>query len=93
MDTRLSGNFDVEEACLLLKLGLLCSHPFASARPSMRFVLQYLNGDVPFPDATLTDLKFKILAMMENEGSNLSTRPDKHLMTSFLTMSSLSGGR
>lgn len=93
VDTRLSGNFDVEEACLLLKLGLLCSHPFASARPSMRFVLQYLNGDVPFPDATLTDLKFKILAMMENEGSNLSTRPDKHLMTSFLTMSSLSGGR
>ncbi|CAO1948848.1 unnamed protein product [Urochloa humidicola] len=93
VDSRLNGNFDMEEACLLLKLGLLCSHPFAGARPSMRLVMQYLNGDVPFPDAKLMDMNFKILSMMENEGSNLSTMSYHHLLTSFGTMSNLSGGR
>jgi serine/threonine protein kinase len=93
VDSRLNGNFNTDEACLLLKLGLLCSHPFPGARPSMRLVMQYLNGDVPFPDATLMDMNFKLLSMMENERSNLSTMSYHNLMTSFGTMSNLSGGR
>ncbi|KAF8690703.1 hypothetical protein HU200_041078 [Digitaria exilis] len=43
VDARLQGAYDVGEACLLLKLGLLCSHPFISVRPKMRQVMQYLN--------------------------------------------------
>lgn len=93
VDSRLNGNFDMEEACLLLRLGLLCSHPFAGSRPSMKLVMQYLDGDVPFPDATLMDMNVKILSMMENEGFNLSTMSHQQLMTSFGTMSILSGGR
>lgn len=93
VDTKLNGNFNVDEACLLLKLGLLCSHPFTNARPSMRLVIQYLNGDATFPDATLMDQNFRIMAMMENEGSDLAIVPYQHSMTSIGTMSGLSGGR
>ncbi|KAH7863668.1 hypothetical protein Vadar_020514 [Vaccinium darrowii] len=35
---------------LVLKLGLLCSGSNAATRPSMRQVMQYLHGDVPFPE-------------------------------------------
>uniref|UniRef100_A0A0D3GC60 Protein kinase domain-containing protein n=1 Tax=Oryza barthii TaxID=65489 RepID=A0A0D3GC60_9ORYZ len=38
-----------EEAKLVLKLGLLCSYLLPAARPGMRLVMQYLNGDVPLP--------------------------------------------
>jgi len=34
----------------VLKLGLLCSHPVPAARPSMRQVVQYLDGDAPLPE-------------------------------------------
>ena len=34
----------------MLKLGLLCSHPLPAARPGMRLVMQYLDGDLPLPE-------------------------------------------
>uniref|UniRef100_J3MID0 Legume lectin domain-containing protein n=1 Tax=Oryza brachyantha TaxID=4533 RepID=J3MID0_ORYBR len=33
VDARLAGDYDTGEAELVLKLGLLCSHPFAGAAP------------------------------------------------------------
>uniref|UniRef100_A0A0E0EX79 non-specific serine/threonine protein kinase n=1 Tax=Oryza meridionalis TaxID=40149 RepID=A0A0E0EX79_9ORYZ len=70
VDTNLSGNYDNVEACLVLKLGLLCSHPFMHARPSMRQVMQYLNGDIPQPDYQLmpTQMSFEMLSLMQNDG-------------------------
>jgi len=50
VDTKLQGDYDVDEVCLVLKLGLLCSNPFRNSRPNMRQVLEYLNGDKPLPD-------------------------------------------
>jgi len=35
----------VDEMELVLKLGLLCSHAIPAARPSMRQVVQFLDGD------------------------------------------------
>ncbi|GLT37717.1 hypothetical protein SLA2020_120200 [Shorea laevis] len=49
-DPRLEGNFPVEEMELVLKLGLLCSQSQPSARPTMRQVLQYLNGNTSLLD-------------------------------------------
>lgn len=49
MDPRLE-EYSGEEAELVLKLGLLCSHPLPAARPGMRLVMQYLDGDVPLPE-------------------------------------------
>jgi serine/threonine protein kinase len=35
VDTRLRGDYDIDEACLVLKLGLLCSHPFTNGQPNI----------------------------------------------------------
>ncbi|KAI8573918.1 hypothetical protein RHMOL_Rhmol01G0313100 [Rhododendron molle] len=45
-DPRLGGDYLEEEMELVLKLGLLCSKSDAATRPSMRQVMQYLDGDV-----------------------------------------------
>ncbi|CAK9134841.1 unnamed protein product [Ilex paraguariensis] len=49
IDPILGGDFEVEEMELVLTLGLLCSHSNPAARPSMRQVMQYLNGDATLP--------------------------------------------
>uniref|UniRef100_A0A452XQM0 non-specific serine/threonine protein kinase n=1 Tax=Aegilops tauschii subsp. strangulata TaxID=200361 RepID=A0A452XQM0_AEGTS len=69
VDTKLRGAYNVDEACLALKLGLLCSHPLINLRPNMRQVLQYLNGDMPPPDLNLAHMSFNILSLMQNEVS------------------------
>ncbi|WVZ59117.1 hypothetical protein U9M48_009312 [Paspalum notatum var. saurae] len=68
VDARLCGDYDAEEAALVLKLGLLCSHPVPDARPSMRQVVQYLDGDAPLPEPPPSYQSFTALAMMQNEG-------------------------
>ncbi|CAN6309162.1 unnamed protein product [Urochloa humidicola] len=56
VDSKLQCSFDAEEVCLTLKLGLLCSHPLPSERPSMRQVAQYLDGGAEFPELVLANL-------------------------------------
>ncbi|KAL4610610.1 hypothetical protein ACB092_08G063200 [Castanea dentata] len=48
-DPRLEGNYVMEEMELVLKLGLLCSHSMPAARPSMRQVMQFLDGNADLP--------------------------------------------
>ena len=67
VDPHLMGNFNPEEATLLLKLGLLCSYPSANARPSMRKVMQYLDCDQSIPDMSAY-MSYNRIAMMQNEG-------------------------
>ena len=49
-DPRLEGNYLVEEMELVLKLGLLCSHSTPEIRPSMRQVMQFLDGNANLPE-------------------------------------------
>ncbi|GJN36832.1 hypothetical protein PR202_gb25729 [Eleusine coracana subsp. coracana] len=65
IDERLQGDCNIDEACLVLKLGLLCSQPLVSARPAMHLIIQYLNGDMPLPELTPSDMSFSMLAMIE----------------------------
>ncbi|XP_048442910.1 cold-responsive protein kinase 1 isoform X2 [Pyrus x bretschneideri] len=44
VDASLNGNFDVEEACRFLKVGLLCTQDMPKLRPSMSTVVQMLTG-------------------------------------------------
>jgi serine/threonine protein kinase len=96
IDMRLEDNYDIDEACLALKLGLLCSHPFPNARPNMRQVLQYLDGDVPLPELLPAEFGFQNFALMQNEGQLdlpvVSLYPSP-MMTSFgsVSRSSLDG--
>ncbi|RLM85063.1 hypothetical protein C2845_PM04G07330 [Panicum miliaceum] len=43
MDRRLQSDYNTDEVCLALKLGLWCSHPLPNARPSMQQVMLYLE--------------------------------------------------
>ncbi|KAF3447737.1 hypothetical protein FNV43_RR08440 [Rhamnella rubrinervis] len=52
-DLKLGTNFVAEEVELVMKLGLICSNSEPGARPSMRQVVQYLEGDIPLPNLTL----------------------------------------
>ncbi|XP_042443466.1 L-type lectin-domain containing receptor kinase SIT2-like [Zingiber officinale] len=45
VDPRLNENYDKEEMELVLKLGLFCSQSIPEARPTMRQVTNYLNGN------------------------------------------------
>ncbi|CAN6319336.1 unnamed protein product [Urochloa humidicola] len=55
VDERLRGRYDEEEARLVLWLGLMCSQSRPEARPTMRQVCQYLDGEAEVQeDAVLT---------------------------------------
>ena len=67
-DPNYGTNYVAEELVLVLKLGLMCSHSEATARPSMRQVVQYLEGDVPFPDLLSFGLCSTGLTFAHREG-------------------------
>lgn len=59
-DPRLGEGYVDEEVELVLKLGLLCSHPLASARPGMRRVVQCLDGDTVFSEHQTMHMNFSM---------------------------------
>ncbi|THU46826.1 hypothetical protein C4D60_Mb09t08980 [Musa balbisiana] len=67
-DPRLGNEYVMEEVELVLKLGLLCSHPLPTGRPSMRQVVGYLEGEAALPELSPAYLSFSVLAMLHNEG-------------------------
>ncbi|KAI8539749.1 hypothetical protein RHMOL_Rhmol09G0207000 [Rhododendron molle] len=75
VDTQLGPEYAVEEAELVLKLGLLCSHAIAAARPSMSTVVQYLEGRAQLPDNLGDIIKSRDFGEASNE-------QDVHLPTS-----------
>lgn len=93
VDKRLESNYNVDEACLALKLGMLCSHPFANARPTMRQVMQYLHGEMPLPEMTPTDLSFQMMAIMQNEGFDEFNMAYRSSTVSIGSKSAISVGR
>ncbi|XP_072983849.1 L-type lectin-domain containing receptor kinase S.4-like [Typha latifolia] len=44
VDPRLGGEYEREEVEVVVKVGLMCSHPAAAARPGMREVVRFLDG-------------------------------------------------
>ncbi|KAM3261492.1 hypothetical protein ACQJBY_052264 [Aegilops geniculata] len=93
MDARLQGDYNIDEAYLVLKLGLLCLHPFPSSRPRMREVMQYLDGDMPLPELRKTELSLNMAALVKSHGPNSVTLSYPQITSSFCTISGLSGGR
>ncbi|THU46824.1 hypothetical protein C4D60_Mb09t08960 [Musa balbisiana] len=89
-DPRLGEEYAVEEVELMLKLGLLCSHPLPTERPSMRQVVRYLEGHAPLPELSPTYLSFSAFVRLRNDGVDdrivSNTSP-------VATASVLSGGR
>ncbi|KAJ8636679.1 hypothetical protein MRB53_010946 [Persea americana] len=100
-DVRLGNEYVKEEIELVLKLGLLCSHPMAAARPSMRQVMQFLDGDCQLPELPTTGWSTTIeSAVGEEMGSCCLSSDTNSMKRSFFDSSStvvaeslLSGGR
>ncbi|XWS67106.1 hypothetical protein CRYUN_Cryun05aG0258400 [Craigia yunnanensis] len=67
-DPNLGTNYVAEEVELVLKLGLLCSHSEPEARPTMRQVVQFLEGDIPFPEISSLSLSSSGLIFAHREG-------------------------
>ncbi|KAJ0981869.1 hypothetical protein J5N97_010124 [Dioscorea zingiberensis] len=89
-DRRLGEEYVLEEMELVLKLGLLCCHPMATARPSMRQAMQFLNGDFSLPELSPSSLNVDVLVSLADEGFHnyFLSCP-----SSVATASVLSGGR
>ncbi|XP_059463562.1 L-type lectin-domain containing receptor kinase IV.1-like [Corylus avellana] len=99
-DVSLGADYVAEEVELVLKLGLLCSHSEPTARPSMRQVVQFLEGDFPLPDLSSLGLCANGLTFTHHKEGGFSdfamTYPssrDRFTQSSFAAESLLSGGR
>ncbi|CAM0954835.1 unnamed protein product [Alopecurus aequalis] len=91
VDARLQSDYNVEEASLVLKLGLLCAHPFTNVRPNIQSIMRYLDGDLQLPELTDIDMSFSMLGIMQGEGFDPYAL--SYLSSSIGTVSDLSGGR
>ncbi|KAI3954620.1 hypothetical protein MKW98_019751 [Papaver atlanticum] len=85
-DPNLRNEYVIDEMELVLKLGLLCSHNDPKARPSMRQVIQYLEGELPLPQTELWLLDYNSTTMNSSciesvslSMSNLSSPADSLL--------------
>ncbi|KAK4344469.1 hypothetical protein RND71_034645 [Anisodus tanguticus] len=54
VDTFLDGDFDAEQACKFLKIGLLCTQDGLKLRPSMSTILKMLTGEMAVDDNKIT---------------------------------------
>ncbi|KAK3198428.1 hypothetical protein Dsin_021843 [Dipteronia sinensis] len=54
VDPSLNGDFDAEEACRFLKIGLLCTQDTPKLRPSMSTVVKMLTGEKDIDYDTIT---------------------------------------
>ncbi|XVE96915.1 hypothetical protein REPUB_Repub02eG0265000 [Reevesia pubescens] len=79
-DPNLGTDYVAEEVELILKLGLLCSHSEPEARPTMRQVLQALEGDIPFPEISSLSLSSSGLTSFSRLffSSSVNTHELKH---------------
>ncbi|TVU38264.1 hypothetical protein EJB05_11623, partial [Eragrostis curvula] len=68
VDPRLEGNYDKEEAALVLNLGMMCLHPLPTVRPSMRKVVQYLDSSQPVPDLSPSFTSYSMMTLMQIQG-------------------------
>ncbi|XP_019057252.1 PREDICTED: L-type lectin-domain containing receptor kinase VIII.1 [Tarenaya hassleriana] len=74
VDPRLEGEFDQAEVARVVTLGLACSHPDPTARPTMRAVVQMLVGeaDVPLVPKTRPTLSFSTSHLLLSLQDSLS---------------------
>ncbi|MCL7035128.1 hypothetical protein MKW94_028001 [Papaver nudicaule] len=81
-DPNLINEYVKEEMELVLELGLLCSRNDPKARPSMRQVMQYLDGDVPLPQTELWALDYDDESLTSSSGERRSCTIEMVSLTS-----------
>ncbi|XP_027353088.1 lectin-domain containing receptor kinase VI.3-like [Abrus precatorius] len=97
VDPRLNSVYDEEEAELVLKLGLLCTHHRADYRPTMKQVTRYLNFDDLLPDIadwrhTVSDRSSESLGFLEAT-SMINVATSEYLSSISMSTKSIDSGR
>ncbi|KAL5991796.1 hypothetical protein ACLOJK_012707 [Asimina triloba] len=92
-DPRLEGEFGREEMELVLKLGLVCAHPCASARPSMRQVVPWLEGGVAMAELEMSPEGFTAGDPAQADQLRRFTELMNEVSSASVDEWSLSGGR
>lgn len=54
IDTSLNDDLDAEEACKILKIGLLCTQDAAKSRPTMSTVIKMMTGEKDIDSEEIT---------------------------------------
>ncbi|XVE59299.1 hypothetical protein DITRI_Ditri05aG0035000 [Diplodiscus trichospermus] len=97
-DPRLQGIYVVEEMEKVLKLGLLCTSSRPDQRPTIKEVVQYLDGNGNLPDATLDITAENVpTSILEALSSDHSTETKVSIANNLaydciISFSSLAGG-
>ncbi|TMW84090.1 hypothetical protein EJD97_025819 [Solanum chilense] len=100
VDQRLNSVYVDKEIQMIFRLGLVCSHPRPEARPTMRQVMKYLNGDESLPvfeqqlscigSDRVDEITAKFLEVFSTDTINISRRS---LSVGQISSSSLHSGR
>ncbi|KAL5973401.1 hypothetical protein ACLOJK_030051 [Asimina triloba] len=90
-DPKLGSDYVAEEMELVLKLGLLCSQPVPAARPSMRQVVQFMEGNAVLLQPNLPVEGYDHQQLYVSYAS--SWEPAGPLNSSSVSEAVLSGGR
>lgn len=95
LDPLLNVDYDTEEACRFLKVGLLCTQEMLKLRPNMSTVVKMLTGEMEVDDEMITHPGFctnytdmKVTAPTENadlKNTSHSVSPLPHASSSCLT--------
>ncbi|XP_009784459.1 lectin-domain containing receptor kinase VI.3 [Nicotiana tabacum] len=99
VDPKLNSAYVDKEVKMVLGLGLLCSHPRPEARPTMRQVMRYLNGDESLQiseqlssvgSGRVDEITSKFLEVFASDTINISRRT---FSIGQMSSSSLNAGR
>ncbi|CAI9757070.1 unnamed protein product [Fraxinus pennsylvanica] len=71
VDTALEADFNMDEACRYLKIGLLCTQDMPKSRPAMSTVLKLLTGEMDLPKKKIS--KPAILSELMAVNSNTTS--------------------
>ncbi|XP_010512091.2 PREDICTED: putative L-type lectin-domain containing receptor kinase V.2 [Camelina sativa] len=94
VDERLGHMYLSEQVTLVLKLGLLCSHPVAATRPSMSSAIQFLDGVATLPHNLLDLVNARIIdGGFDALGESRKSREASSNVSVVMTESFLSSGR
>ncbi|XP_028760565.1 cold-responsive protein kinase 1-like [Neltuma alba] len=83
VDTSLNGEFDAEEACKFLKVGLLCTQEVPKLRPSMSSVVEMLTGKKEVDDSKITEPALISDFMDLKIGGNRKNEVDMKTLSSY----------
>lgn len=92
VDYKLKGEFNESEVLMVLKLGLMCSNNKPLARPSIRQVVRYLEGEIGMPEAPTTQGSDDLEGFGFDESERWNTLGSTNIMIKSSSFTCLSNG-